>query len=118
MLALTDNASMAIEGILSSSEIPDGAGIRIAPPEGEDAGSAPQLQVSVTGGPAETDQVIDAEGARVFVDEALAALLDDKLLDAGIVEDQVHFMLGAQGAPHPFEPGRDASGPNGSGSDV
>ena len=118
MLALTDNASTAIEGILSSSEIPDGAGIRIAPPEGEDAGTAAQLQVTVTGGPTDSDQVIDADGARVFVDESLAALLDDKLLDAGIVEDQVHFMLGAQGAPQPSEPGGDGAGPNGSGRDV
>ncbi len=118
MLALTDNASTAIEGILSSSEIPDGAGIRIAPPEGEDPGSAVQLQVTVTGGPADTDQLIDEAGARVFVDESLAVLLDDKLLDAGIVEDQVHFLLGAQGAPHPFGPSRDGSGPDGSGGDV
>ncbi len=115
MLALTDNASTAIEGILSSSEIPDGAGIRIAPPEGEDPGSAAQLEVTVTGGPAETDQVIDEAGARVFVDESLAALLDDKLLDAGVVEEQVHFMLGAQGAPHPFDSSADGSGPEGSG---
>jgi iron-sulfur cluster assembly protein len=118
MLALTDNASMAIEGILSASEIPDGAGIRIAPPDGDDAASAAQLQVMVTGAPADTDQVIDTAGARVFVAESLAALLDDKLLDAGIVEDQVHFMLGAQGAPQPFEPGRDGSGPDGSRGDV
>jgi len=110
MLALTDNASTAIEGILSSPEVRDGAGIRIAPPEGEDASSAAQLHVMVTGAPAETDQVIDDSGARVFVDESLAVVLDDKLLDAGIVEDQVHFMLGAQGAPHPFEPGADGSG--------
>jgi len=109
MLALTDNASTAIEGILSSSEIPDGAGVRIAPPDGEDAGSAVQLQVTVTGGPAATDQVIDEAGARVFVDESLAELLDDKLLDAGVVEDQVHFMLGAQATPDPFEPGANGS---------
>jgi hypothetical protein len=32
----------------------------------------------------------------VFVDEAVADLLDDKLLDADIVEDQVHFVLGLQ----------------------
>ena len=94
MLALTDNASLAIEGILSASTIPDGAGIRIAPPPGEDPATASEIQVTIAGEPAETDEVIDEAGARVFVDESVAGMLDDKLLDARVVEDQVHFALG------------------------
>ena len=96
MLALTDNASLAIEGILSASTIPDGAGLRIAAPPGQDAVTAGQFEVTVAGSPADTDQVIDEAGARVFVEESVAGLLDDKLLDANIVEDQVHFVLGVQ----------------------
>jgi Fe-S cluster assembly iron-binding protein IscA len=96
MLALTDNASLAIEGILSAPAIPDGAGVRIAPPPGVDAETTAEFQVTVAGSPGESDQVIDEAGARVFVDEAVADVLDDKLLDASVVEDQVHFLLGAQ----------------------
>jgi iron-sulfur cluster assembly protein len=104
MLALTENASLTIEGILGALTIPDGAGLRIAPPPGQDAVTAGQFQVTVEGSPAETDQVIDADGARVFVDESVADLLDDKLLDANVVEEQVHFVVGLQeglGGPGP-----------------
>jgi Fe-S cluster assembly iron-binding protein IscA len=111
MLALTENASLAIEGILSASTIPDGAGLRIAPPPGEEAVTAGQFQVTVAGTPAETDQVIDEAGARVFVEESVADLLEDKLLDASIVEDQVHFVLGVQDEPGGFGTGSGASGP-------
>jgi Fe-S cluster assembly iron-binding protein IscA len=110
MLTLTNNASLAIEGILSASTIPDGAGVRIAPPPGEDAEAADQLQVTIAGAPADTDQVIDDAGARVFVDETVAPLLDDKLLDADLVEDQVHFSLGMQHAAGDFGPSPDGFG--------
>jgi Fe-S cluster assembly iron-binding protein IscA len=96
MLALTDSASLAIEGILSAAKIPDGAGIRIAPPPGVDPAATDEFQVMVAGEPAETDQVIDEAGARVFLDEAVVSLLDDRLLDADVVEEQVHFVLAAQ----------------------
>jgi Fe-S cluster assembly iron-binding protein IscA len=96
MLALTDNASQAIEGILSAAAIPEGAGIRIAPPAGVDVDEAGEFQVTVAGSPADTDEVIDEAGARVFLDETVASLLDDKLLDADVVEQQVHFVLATQ----------------------
>ena len=102
MLALTDNASLAIEGILSSETIPDGAGIRIASPPADADSSAGQLEVTIAGSPADTDQVIDCDGGRVFVEDAVAPLLEDKLLDADIVEDQIHFVLGTQGSPDGF----------------
>lgn len=97
MLALTENASLAIEGILSADTIPDGAGVRIAQQPGDGAAPDGQFRVTVAGSPADTDQVIDEAGARVFLDESVAGLLDDKLLDANVVEDQVHFLLGVQG---------------------
>jgi len=48
--------------------------------------------------PAETDHVVDVSGARVFIDEPVAARLDDKLLDADIVADGVSFTIGQQAA--------------------
>jgi iron-sulfur cluster assembly protein len=98
VLALTDNATDAIEGILSALAIPDGAGVRIAS-ESSDAAVEPDetdLSVTVAAAPAETDQVIDEQGARVFVDQPVADYLDDKLLDARIIEEQVSFVVGEQ----------------------
>ncbi len=49
MLALTSNASTAIEEILSAPTIPDGAGVRIAPTPG---GTEPARASSRSGSPA------------------------------------------------------------------
>jgi len=98
MLALTDEATKAIEGILDAPAVPEGAGLRIAAPEGADAApDAGNLQVSVVAAPAEGDQVIAEQGARVFVDNPVVPFLDDKFLDAQINGEQISFMIGTQG---------------------
>ncbi|HXE46030.1 MAG TPA: HesB/YadR/YfhF-family protein [Conexibacter sp.] len=91
MLAITDTAAEAIRGIVAAPEVPDGAGLRIATQTG--TGDAATLEVSVAETPADTDQVVDEEGARVFVDADAVPLLDDKLLDAQIDGTRVGFML-------------------------
>lgn len=96
MLTLTSDAQQAIEGVLSATSIPAGAGLRIAPPAGVDAAESGQLQVTIAKVPAEADQVIDEEGARVFVDEAAADFLADKTLDATISGEEVSFALADQ----------------------
>jgi Fe-S cluster assembly iron-binding protein IscA len=96
MLALTTEAQEAIEALLAASSVSPDGGLRISPPPDPTA-SADQLQVTLASLPAEDDQVIDEHGARVFVDEAAADYLDDKLLDARIYEGQVSFALAEQG---------------------
>lgn len=91
MLAITDTAAEAIRGIVAAPELPDGAGLRIATQPGAD--EAATLEVSVAETPAETDQVVDESGARVFVEADAIPLLDDKLLDAQIEGTRVGFML-------------------------
>ena len=95
MLALTSNAHEAIEGILSGTRVPAHAGVRIAPPVGVDT-PLDQLQLTVAAVPAEADQVIDEEGARVFVDEHAAEFLDDKVLDASIIGEEIRFAIAEQ----------------------
>ena len=90
VLTITDTAAEAIRGIVAAPELPDGAGLRIATQH--DAGEA-ALEVSVAESPAETDQVVDEAGARVFVEADAVPLLDDKLLDAQIEGTRVGFML-------------------------
>lgn len=94
MLALTESAADAIRGIVSAPEVPDGAGLRIATQPGSPQPGA--LEVSVAAMPADSDQIVDEEGARVFVEEAAAELLDDKLLDAQIDGTRVGFTISDQ----------------------
>ncbi len=80
MLAVTDNAANAIRDITSAQEAPDGAGLRIA----ADQSAAGSLTLSVVTEPSLGDQIVDASGARVFLDTEAAEMLDDKELDAGV----------------------------------
>jgi iron-sulfur cluster assembly protein len=90
MLMLTDNATKVIGALVDNPEIPDGGGLRIAAaPEG--------LTVSPAEVPEASDQVIEDQSARVFVEPEAAAALDDKVLDAQVDDSgRVQFMLGEQ----------------------
>ena len=94
MLAITENAAEAIRGIVAAPDIPDGAGLRITTRPGAEEQGA--LEVSVAEVPAENDQVVDESGARVFVEQNAAMLLDDKLLDAQIEGQRVGFTISEQ----------------------
>jgi iron-sulfur cluster assembly protein len=82
MLAVTENAAAVIRDLTGSENAAVGAGLRIATDP-----SAGSLTLSLAPEPAEGDQVLDASGARLFLDFAAAQLLDDKALDAA-VDDQ------------------------------
>jgi Fe-S cluster assembly iron-binding protein IscA len=62
----------------------------------ERAGTQAKLQLSVVALPAEDDEVIEEQGVRVFLEPEAAALLDDKVLDASIEQDQVEFTIADQ----------------------
>lgn len=95
MLALTADACQAIEGILQQSD--SATGIRIAP--NLENGSDGQLQMSVADAPSATDEVIESEGAQVFVEESASPFLDDKVLDATMTEDRaIQFEILTQAA--------------------
>ena len=96
MLAISEDAVVAIKGIVESDGIPEGAGLRITREESTDpAGNArTDLRLSVVAGPQEGDEVLEAE--RVFVDPGAVELLDNKLLDADYVGDEVQFSLDIQ----------------------
>jgi Fe-S cluster assembly iron-binding protein IscA len=94
VLAITENAADAIRGIVAGPDVPEGAGLRIATqPESSSSGT---LEVSVADVPAESDQVVDEGGARVFVEEHAVPLLDDKLLDAHVDGTRVGFTISDQ----------------------
>ena len=94
LLALTDNAVEAVKNIVSSSdEASETGGLRLV---AERAGAQANLQLSVAPLPAEDDEVIEEQGARVFLEPEAASLLDDKVLDASVEQDQVAFTIADQ----------------------
>jgi Fe-S cluster assembly iron-binding protein IscA len=97
MLALTEHATEVIEGILASPGIPDSAGVRITTATVTTNGNAPaqQLQIQLAVAPDEGDEVIEEEGARVFLEDVVAELLSDKQLDADRDGEQVRFSISA-----------------------
>ena len=96
MLALTDEATDAIERILSAPGVPTGAGIRIARGPSADSGApASELQLSVAEQPADGDEVIEDHGARVLVEDTVSGYLDGEQLDAEVIDERVQFSLDA-----------------------
>lgn len=81
LLALTDSAVEAVKNILSSSD------------EVAETGGLANFQLSVVQLPAEDDEVIEEQGARVFLEPEAASLLEDKVLDASVEQDQVAFTI-------------------------
>lgn len=96
MLALTEDAVSAVNRILTRADLPEGSGMRISrtPTSENSSGPDAELRLSVVEAPQEGDQVIGEEP--VFVEAEAAEMLDDKLLDAEIVDDQVRFVVGIQ----------------------
>jgi iron-sulfur cluster assembly protein len=94
LLALTDNAVEAVRDIVSSSdETSETSGLRMV---AEREGMQANFQLSVVPLPAEDDEVIDEQGARVFLEPKAASLLDNKVLDASVEQDQVAFTIADQ----------------------
>jgi Fe-S cluster assembly iron-binding protein IscA len=91
LLALTDNAVEAVKHILASAdELSETGGLRVV---ADQTGMETNFQLSVAVLPAEDDEVIEEQGARVFLEPEAAALLDNKVLDAGVEQDQVAFAI-------------------------
>jgi iron-sulfur cluster assembly protein len=94
LLALTDNAVEAVKNIVSSSdETSETSGLRVV---AERAGTQANLQLSVVPLPAEDDEVIEEQGVRVFLEPEASSLLDEKVLDASVEQDQIAFTLADQ----------------------
>jgi iron-sulfur cluster assembly protein len=92
VLVLTDQAKEVIKGIVEEVG-PDG-GLRITA-AGEDNGDS-ALELDLAPAPSDGDEVVRADGAKVFLDEAAAAVLADKTLDVEEHGDHFHFSLGEQ----------------------
>jgi iron-sulfur cluster assembly protein len=94
LLALTDNAVEAVKGLVSfSDEAAATSGLRLV---ADQVGNQVSFLLSVVTLPAEDDEVIEEQGARVFLEPQAASLLDDKVLDATLDQDRVAFAIADQ----------------------
>ena len=89
MLSLTNNAAHVVHDLTERAGLPDDGGMRIA-----EAAESGAFELSLVQGPVDGDQLIEQEGARVFVAPAAADLLADQQLDAANVEGGTGFSLG------------------------
>jgi len=82
MLTLTETATTVVKTIVDQDPNAEASGLRI---NGEPG--APNLSVAVVTAPEEGDAVVEADGARVFLEENAAIALNDKTLDAQVSDD-------------------------------
>jgi iron-sulfur cluster assembly protein len=89
MLTITSNAAEAIRTIVESTDVPDEGGIRIS--IARQNGSQASLELAISPAPLEGDDVLELNGAHVFLDEMASVALDDKALDAEMEGDEISF---------------------------
>jgi Fe-S cluster assembly iron-binding protein IscA len=91
MLTLTDNARHAVQDITSLAGLPEEGGLRIV--EADAPGS---FALSLVPAPVDGDEVIEAAGARVFVEPTTSTILADQTLDATPTPEGTGFVLAPQ----------------------
>jgi len=96
VLTVTHEASEAIQTLTDQLPETQSAGLRISV-EAADGGDA-QLALSIAESPFPADEVIEAEGATVYIAEPVVEFLDDKTLDATVQDEGVAFSIHAPSA--------------------
>jgi len=89
VLTLTGNAAEAIRSVTDQPQLPADTGVRIAP-QADGTGS---LALSLTAGPETGDQVVESDGARVYLAPDAATVLDHATLDAIYEAGELTFTL-------------------------
>jgi iron-sulfur cluster assembly protein len=92
VLTITDNAGIIVSDLVSRAVTTDTGGIRIVAADD-------QFALSVADSPDGSDIVAANGTARVFMEQEVAEVLDDKVLDARLADDGgVQFLISAQPA--------------------
>jgi iron-sulfur cluster assembly protein len=102
MLTITSNAAEAIRAIIQSTDVPDDGGIRIS--IARQNGSQASLELALSPAPMEGDDVLELNGAHVFLDEMASVALDDKSLDAEMEGGEISFGIVEQDEEGPQPP--------------
>jgi iron-sulfur cluster assembly protein len=91
MLTMTDTAAEAVRRIAEGSGLEPDPGLRISAGESTPEGTTLEISVAAQAGP--SDETVEEGGARLYVEEVVAPVLDDKVLDAAFEGDAVRFEL-------------------------
>ena len=94
MLLLTHGAATVIRSLVEQSEVPQHGGLRITAQSLGNRQAA--LELSVAEEPGELDEVVEQQGAHVFLEPIVAEALADKVLDAAIEGDGIRFEIHEQ----------------------
>ncbi|MGH3935643.1 MAG: adhesin [Pseudonocardiaceae bacterium] len=93
MLTVTEAAAQAINSLVTKNQMPEGAGLRIAP-QGQTT-RAEGLGLSIAKAPAEEDTVIEVGGAKIFLAATVVYDLHDQELDVESLDGgEVRFIVG------------------------
>lgn len=88
MVTLTENAIALIRRLTQAQGAGDNGGVRIA--LGAGRGS---LSVQVADQPHDGDEIVDSNGARLFLDSAAVQVLEGNELDASLRDGSVRFAI-------------------------
>ena len=88
MLTITSDAADALRAVLGAKE----GGVRISTGASFNGGG-PSLTLEVVPEPEPDDEVLDAEGAALYLDPVAVDALDGKVLDADREADAVRFSV-------------------------
>ncbi len=91
MLTLSSGAVAAIREITHQPGLSEQTGVRIAATA--PGNGSPAFEIAVASMPEPTDDVIESEGARVFLDPEASVAFEDKELDAEISDGQIRFRV-------------------------
>lgn len=89
MFAMTTKAREVVRRVTAHPRIGATSGLRIASQGPGEHG----LGVATAAGPARGDEVIERDGARVFLDEPAVPRVRGRLLDAVTRNGRVHFVV-------------------------
>lgn len=95
VLTLTESAVQVIRTVTSQPELSPQTGLRIATQSQTD--EAGTLSLAVAEGPQAGDEIVEEQGARVYLEPDAATILDEMTLDASVDErGDVTFRLAEQ----------------------
>lgn len=97
MLVLTHDAAAVIRSLVEQSDVSEQGGLRITAQPLDDQQAA--LELAVAEEPDSMDEVVEQEGAHVFLEPVVAQALSDKVLDAAVEGDGIRFTIEEQGGP-------------------
>jgi iron-sulfur cluster assembly protein len=89
VLSITPDAADVIRRLMEDGA----AGLRISTRAASFNGHGPPLVLDLAPEPSAGDEVVDEDGAKVFVEPAAAPTLDGKILDAQLEGEELQFAV-------------------------